>query len=117
MSDLATDYIVLWASQTGNAEWIAKNIHTEAGKKGYTGQCFVMNDFALVKSLYSIRSKQTNSYGLHYRHHWKKLVLLLWSHRIQVTVMHLITHSSFGASCVATRTRPTFRIRVSQSWA
>jgi hypothetical protein len=48
MSDIATDYLVLWASQTGNAEWIAKNIHTEAGKKGYTGQCFVMDDFALV---------------------------------------------------------------------
>lgn len=48
MSNLASDYLVLWASQTGNAEWIAKNIHTEAGKKGYTGACFVMDDFALA---------------------------------------------------------------------
>jgi methionine synthase reductase len=48
MSELATEYLILWASQTGNAEWIAKNIHTEAGKKGYKGSCFVMDDFALV---------------------------------------------------------------------
>ncbi|CEP19558.1 hypothetical protein [Parasitella parasitica] len=45
MTDLASEYLVLWASQTGNAEWIAKNIHTEAGKKGYKGECFVMDEF------------------------------------------------------------------------
>jgi sulfite reductase alpha subunit-like flavoprotein len=55
MSSLATDYLILWASQTGNAEWIAKNIHTEAGKKGYTGECFVMDDFALVSQLIVIQ--------------------------------------------------------------
>ena len=51
MAALAADYLVLWASQTGNAEWIAKNIHTEATKKGYTGSCFVMDDFALVSKV------------------------------------------------------------------
>ncbi|KAI7904365.1 uncharacterized protein BX663DRAFT_550745 [Cokeromyces recurvatus] len=48
MTDLASTYLILWASQTGNAEWIAKNIHTEAGKKGYTGECHVMDDFENV---------------------------------------------------------------------
>ncbi|KAI8639847.1 hypothetical protein BD408DRAFT_370910 [Parasitella parasitica] len=48
MTDLAAEYLVLWASQTGNAEWIAKNIHTEAGKKGYKGECFVMDEFDLA---------------------------------------------------------------------
>lgn len=55
MTDLAKEYLVLWASQTGNAEWIAKNIHTEATKKGYTGQCFVMDDFAIVSFFFSIQ--------------------------------------------------------------
>ncbi|CEI93801.1 hypothetical protein RMCBS344292_08027 [Rhizopus microsporus] len=45
MTELASTYLILWASQTGNAEWIAKNIHTEAAKKGYTGDCFVMDDY------------------------------------------------------------------------
>ncbi|GAN07784.1 methionine synthase reductase [Mucor ambiguus] len=48
MADLASEYLILWASQTGNAEWIAKNIHTEAGKKGYKGECFVMDEFAVA---------------------------------------------------------------------
>ncbi|KAI8373390.1 hypothetical protein EDC96DRAFT_605898 [Choanephora cucurbitarum] len=48
MSDLASEYLILWASQTGNAEWIAKNIHTEALKKGYKGQCLVMDDYTTV---------------------------------------------------------------------
>ncbi|KAI7891598.1 uncharacterized protein EV154DRAFT_563096 [Mucor mucedo] len=48
MSELAKDYLILWASQTGNAEWIAKSIHTEAGKKGYTGECHVMDDFTIA---------------------------------------------------------------------
>lgn len=48
MTNLASDYLILWASQTGNAEWIAKNIHTEAGKKGYKGECFVMDEFAVA---------------------------------------------------------------------
>ncbi|KAI8048760.1 uncharacterized protein B0P05DRAFT_564253 [Gilbertella persicaria] len=48
MSHLASDYLILWASQTGNAEWIAKSIHAEASKKGYQGQCFVMDDYALA---------------------------------------------------------------------
>lgn len=52
MTDLAKDYLILWASQTGNAEWIAKSIHTEAGKKGYTGECHVMDDYTIVSSRY-----------------------------------------------------------------
>lgn len=49
MSELAKEYLILWASQTGNAEWIAKNIHTEAGKKEYTGTCHVMDDYTIVR--------------------------------------------------------------------
>jgi methionine synthase reductase len=50
MSDKAPAYAILWASQTGNAEWIAKNIHKEAQSRGYTGECFVMNEFELVSA-------------------------------------------------------------------
>ncbi|KAL0082050.1 hypothetical protein J3Q64DRAFT_1721467 [Phycomyces blakesleeanus] len=42
---LATSYVILWASQTGNAEWIAKNIHTEAKNKGYRGECYLMDEW------------------------------------------------------------------------
>lgn len=52
MTELASEYLILWASQTGSAEWIAKNVHTEALSKGYTGQCVVMDDYESVKSLY-----------------------------------------------------------------
>ncbi|KAI8380043.1 hypothetical protein BD560DRAFT_347632 [Blakeslea trispora] len=48
MTELSSEYLILWASQTGNAEWIAKNIHTEALKKGYRGQCLVMDDYTTV---------------------------------------------------------------------
>ncbi|ORX62182.1 riboflavin synthase domain-like protein [Hesseltinella vesiculosa] len=41
----AESYLILWASQTGNAEWIAKNIHSEAKKRGYKGDCVLMNDY------------------------------------------------------------------------
>jgi flavodoxin len=51
MSDKAPGYAILWASQTGNAEWIAKAIHKEAQTRGFTGECFVMNEFELVSSL------------------------------------------------------------------
>jgi methionine synthase reductase len=49
MTDKAPAYAILWASQTGNAEWIAKNIHKEAQGRGFTGECFVMNEYELVK--------------------------------------------------------------------
>ncbi|KAG0175403.1 hypothetical protein DFQ28_007066 [Apophysomyces sp. BC1034] len=45
MADLSSSYLILWASQTGNAEWIAKNIHSEAKQRGYLGECFVMDDY------------------------------------------------------------------------
>ncbi|KAI8060825.1 hypothetical protein BC940DRAFT_311187 [Gongronella butleri] len=45
MTMVADSYLVLWASQTGNAEWIAKNIHTEAKKRGYKGECHLMNEY------------------------------------------------------------------------
>ncbi|KAI8581977.1 hypothetical protein K450DRAFT_230196 [Umbelopsis ramanniana AG] len=48
MSDKAPSYAILWASQTGNAEWIAKAIHKEAQSRGFTGECFVMNEFELA---------------------------------------------------------------------
>jgi methionine synthase reductase len=54
MSDKASSYAILWASQTGNAEWIAKAIHKEAQSRGFTGECFVMNEFELVSLCNSI---------------------------------------------------------------
>ncbi|OZJ03249.1 hypothetical protein BZG36_03522 [Bifiguratus adelaidae] len=36
--------VVLYGSQTGNAEWIAKNIHSEAKERGYSGECFALDD-------------------------------------------------------------------------
>ncbi|KAI8337284.1 hypothetical protein BC941DRAFT_397347 [Chlamydoabsidia padenii] len=42
---VAESYLILWASQTGSAEWIAKNIHTEATQRGYKGTCVLMNDY------------------------------------------------------------------------
>ncbi|KAG1048724.1 hypothetical protein G6F43_008906 [Rhizopus delemar] len=48
MTKISSNYVILWGSQGGNAEWIAKNIHTEATKKGYNGQCLVMDDHEQV---------------------------------------------------------------------
>ncbi|KAI7881395.1 riboflavin synthase domain-like protein [Lichtheimia hyalospora FSU 10163] len=45
MSDLASSFTILWASQTGNAEWIAKNIFSEAKQRGYSGECFAMEEW------------------------------------------------------------------------
>ncbi|KAI8093114.1 uncharacterized protein BX664DRAFT_357588 [Halteromyces radiatus] len=42
---LAESYLILWASQTGSAEWIAKNIHSEAAQRGYKGTCVLMDDY------------------------------------------------------------------------
>jgi sulfite reductase alpha subunit-like flavoprotein len=49
MTEKAPAYAILWASQTGNAEWIAKNIHKEAETRGFKGECFVMNEYELVR--------------------------------------------------------------------
>ena len=48
MADKASSYVILWASQTGNAEWIAKNIHSEAKERGYVGECFGMDAYEAV---------------------------------------------------------------------
>ncbi|KAI9268982.1 hypothetical protein BDA99DRAFT_603175 [Phascolomyces articulosus] len=45
MGEKASSYTILWASQTGNAEWIAKNIHSEAKERGYVGECFGMDAY------------------------------------------------------------------------
>ncbi|KAJ3048638.1 hypothetical protein HK097_010367, partial [Rhizophlyctis rosea] len=47
-SDRAQQLVVLYASQTGNAEWIAKHIHEEALARGYQSQCFVLDEFVKV---------------------------------------------------------------------
>ncbi|CAG8446332.1 17285_t:CDS:2 [Acaulospora colombiana] len=36
--------VVFYASQTGNAEWIAKNVHQEALKRGFSSECFVLDE-------------------------------------------------------------------------
>ena len=52
MSDKAASYTILWASQTGNAEWIAKNIHSEAKERGYVGECLPMDVYESVSLFY-----------------------------------------------------------------
>jgi methionine synthase reductase len=38
------EIIIAYGSQTGNAEYIAKQIHTEAGDRGYKARVFTLND-------------------------------------------------------------------------
>ncbi|ORZ01391.1 hypothetical protein BCR43DRAFT_522243 [Syncephalastrum racemosum] len=45
MTDLAETYTILWASQTGSAEWIAKNIDSEAKQRGYQGVCHPFEEY------------------------------------------------------------------------
>ncbi|KND01446.1 uncharacterized protein SPPG_03250 [Spizellomyces punctatus DAOM BR117] len=45
-ADLAESLAVLFASQTGNAEWIAKHIHEEALARGYISTCHSLDDHA-----------------------------------------------------------------------
>ncbi|KAJ3038773.1 hypothetical protein HDV00_000348 [Rhizophlyctis rosea] len=47
-ADRAHQLVVLYASQTGNAEWIAKHIHEEALARGFQSQCYVLDDFTKV---------------------------------------------------------------------
>ncbi|KAJ3281618.1 hypothetical protein HK104_011363 [Borealophlyctis nickersoniae] len=44
----ASQLVVLYASQTGNAEWMAKHVHEEALAKGFSSECFVLDDFSKV---------------------------------------------------------------------
>jgi methionine synthase reductase len=46
--DLAESLLVLYASQTGNAEWIARHISSEAQERGFSSSIFTLNDHALV---------------------------------------------------------------------
>lgn len=50
MTDLAETYTILWASQTGSAEWIAKNIDSEAKQRGYQGTCHPFEDYEKVSA-------------------------------------------------------------------
>ena len=43
-------FVILYASQTGNAEWIAKNIHQEALERGFDSSCHVMEELEKVYS-------------------------------------------------------------------
>ncbi|RKP18594.1 riboflavin synthase domain-like protein [Rozella allomycis CSF55] len=50
---LLSSVIILYGSQTGNAEWIANNINHIAKLRGFKSECFVLDDFEKVCS-YSI---------------------------------------------------------------
>lgn len=54
MSELASSFTILWASQTGNAEWIAKNIFSEAKQRGYSGECYAMEEWEKVDLYFSL---------------------------------------------------------------
>lgn len=41
-------FIIFYAPQTGNAQWIAKNIHKEALGRGFSNECFVCDDYEKV---------------------------------------------------------------------
>ncbi|PKK72650.1 hypothetical protein RhiirC2_679852 [Rhizophagus irregularis] len=43
-SEKSSRFVILYASQTGNAEWIAKNIHQEASERGFVNECYVMEE-------------------------------------------------------------------------
>ena len=40
--------VVLYASQTGNAEWIAKSISQEAIQRGFNSECYATEDYEKV---------------------------------------------------------------------
>ncbi|KAJ3093135.1 hypothetical protein HK102_007974 [Quaeritorhiza haematococci] len=46
--DIADSLVVLYASQTGNAEFIAKHIHEEALQHGFSSECHILDDYAKV---------------------------------------------------------------------
>ncbi|GBB97300.1 hypothetical protein RclHR1_02960013 [Rhizophagus clarus] len=43
-AEKSSRFVILYASQTGNAEWIAKNIHQEASERGFVNECHVMEE-------------------------------------------------------------------------
>jgi sulfite reductase alpha subunit-like flavoprotein len=55
--------VVFYASQTGNAEWIAKSIDKAAVERGYVSRCFAMDDYAEVNDkLYLLECMLTLAY-------------------------------------------------------
>ena len=48
MNAMASELLVLYASQTGNAEFIAKNVHGQAVERGYKSTCLTMDDHEKV---------------------------------------------------------------------
>jgi methionine synthase reductase len=47
-----TSLLVLYASQTGNAEWIAKNIEQESRKKGFVDvSCMTCDAYAEASAI------------------------------------------------------------------
>jgi methionine synthase reductase len=47
-AEKSSRFVILYASQTGNAEWIAKNIHQEALERGFANECHVMEELDKV---------------------------------------------------------------------
>ncbi|KAF0510185.1 riboflavin synthase domain-like protein [Gigaspora margarita] len=42
------NFVIFYGSQTGNAEWIAKNIHQESIERGFISECYVLDDYNKV---------------------------------------------------------------------
>jgi methionine synthase reductase len=45
-------FVILYASQTGNAEWISKSIHQEALERGFGNECYVMEELDKVHNFF-----------------------------------------------------------------
>ncbi|CAG8600617.1 7584_t:CDS:2 [Funneliformis caledonium] len=43
-AEKSSRFVILYASQTGNSEWIAKNIHQEALERGFVNECHGMEE-------------------------------------------------------------------------
>ncbi|RIB11914.1 hypothetical protein C2G38_2202195 [Gigaspora rosea] len=42
------NFVIFYGSQTGNAEWIAKNIHQESIERGFISECYALDDYDKV---------------------------------------------------------------------
>ena len=56
MTTLADHVLVLYASQTGNAEYIAKNVDAQAKERGFVSTCFMLDDYEKVAALVPLLS-------------------------------------------------------------
>ncbi len=61
MTQLAERTVILYASQTGNAEQIAKHLTSEAALKGIEAVCFPMDEYSKVRALRLIFSDSHDS--------------------------------------------------------